>query len=734
MTNPDDIIADLRHFADPYSEIVTKTVAGVHQISWRSRRRGMEATFREVNGVRAVEFRGANWTYAEFLSHDDLGNLAFLADNTIRQFESTGRLPSKIVTAAVRADPAPRPAHEVLDDAVRTHTPAGTTHVVFLAAHGGAGKTKVLERVVFDGARSYAGGASKFLYFYVNAQGRALAQVDEAFAVELDLLGAHMSFSAIAALTRAGALVPVIDGFDELIGAVGYDEAFQSLGRFLDALGGSGQIVAAARSTYYEREFQARARLRPSGKLWSLDTVTLQPWGPSERLAAVELAGLPLSAEASRRAREELGPRAEAIGDLLGRPFFAVQAARAILAGETLEEGVDLLRHLTEALLRREVTEKFLDKSHSPMASTSQLWAFLREVANELWYQQTRSLDGPSLDAVVLVGTDGWQPVAVDRLRERVRDLPVFSGAEAGRVAFSHDYFFGLFLAEILESAIRAGSYPLEDALGRGLLPEGVAQQIRLSETDPGPTLERLNAAASADGLKCALVRENAGTIAAAVIGTAGVRIPAVVAKRLVFGNVPISGTVGSWHCAECVFRRTDLTRLVVESGNWEGAQLELVTVRPGATILRVTGLAVGVNVRGLSVARESVEDEWAPDAMATILRELEVALPAAPVQRLVDDETAQVVQRLARAFLKSVFVASEDDVNAKFMRSPSWSRVLSALLRHGLVLPEQRTASGRPKTFYRCQVDPDKLMAGLSPQAKVDAKVRAFWDDLAHG
>ncbi|MFI5297149.1 MAG: hypothetical protein ACHREM_03545 [Polyangiales bacterium] len=740
MTNADEIVADLRHFADPYSEISSEATIDGHRVSWRSRRREMSAIFRGTDAGVRVEFHDIDMAYASFLAHEELGNLRFLAENSLLQFQSTKRLPSGIETSAIRGDGSRTPAHTIIENAIRNHVHEGTTHVVFLAAQGGSGKTKVLERVVLEGAQSFIRGEVPFLYFYVNAQGRALAQVDEAFAVELDILGAHLSFSAIAALTRAGAMVPVIDGFDELIGAVGYDEAFQSLGRFLDALRGSGQIVAAARSTYYEREFQARVRLRPQRDSWSLDTVTLLPWGPTERLAAVELVeaerrrdGVETTQKASRDARVQLGVRADALDDLLGRPFFSMQAARAILTGESVEEGADLLRSLTEALLRREVAEKFLDRNHVPMMDLSQAWAFLREVANELWYQQTRSLDGPSIDAVVTVVTERWQAIAVDRLRERVRDLPVFSAGEGGRLEFAHEYFFGLFLAEIIRDAVIVGGYGLENALGRGLLPEGVAEQVALCTTDAAFAFEKLNGATATEALRSALVRENAGTLGAAVLSAQGAEVVDIVARRMVFGNVSIACSIRKFDCVDCVLRRTDLTRASIGAGDWSTSQLELVMVCPGATSLKVSGLVIGANVRGISVLRDAGNaDVWEPSEVTATLRELQVPLPETTVERSVDPTTVQVVQRLARAFLKSVFVATQDDVNAGFMLSPVWPRVLAVSLKHGLVTAEQRSTSGVAKIFYRCRTDPDMLMIGLSPNAKVDSKVRAFWDDLA--
>ena len=681
----DDIIDDLRHFADPYSDIDRREVdCRTCVVSWTSRWRGLSATL-IANETPRIEFNGTQMTYGQFLAHEELGNLSYLAENTIEQFESAKRTPSGIVTTAIRqiSHAEAAAAHDVIDSAVAKHDHNGTTHVVFLAAQGGAGKTKVLERLVHDGAKRFAAGGAPFLYFYVNAQGRALARVDEAFAVELDLLGAHLSFSAIAALTRAGVLVPVIDGFDELIGAVGYDEAFQSLGRFLDTLRGAGQLVAAARSTYYEREFQARVRQRPQKDNWSLDTVTLQPWGVTQRLEAVNFVteerradGDSTSEEAVCRARQQLGAKASSIADLLGRPFFAVQAARVIVAGEddNIEDQRNLLRHLTEALLRREVTEKFLDRNLNPLTTLEQIWAFFREVASELWYQQTRSLDAPSLNAVVSIATDRWQPLAVDRLRERMRDLPIFA-LDGERVRFGHEYFFGLFLADIFRTAIANGGYELENALGRGLMPEGVAGQVALEANDLDQAFAKLNEVAASEALKSALIRENAGTLAAALLCAQHGPVTAICAKGMVFGNVELAGNIDRFDCVGGTARATFISPRGERRRLGHNAA-RARRVLPGTTELRVSGLAVGDNVRGLAIRTDEREDIWDPVRLTATLRDLHAVLPE-PTSRSVDSEVVRVVVPPPRAFLKSAFVANRK-INLFPTRSRAWPRVLS--------------------------------------------------------
>ena len=104
-------------------------------------------------------------------------------------------------------------------------------------------------------ARLYRRRKTDYLYLYVSAQARALSNLRDAFAGETQDLRAAFTRDAIGALTRRGLLVPIIDGFDEMLGAAGYGDAFSSLQQFLAELAGGGVIVVSARSSFYEVEF-----------------------------------------------------------------------------------------------------------------------------------------------------------------------------------------------------------------------------------------------------------------------------------------------------------------------------------------------------------------------------------------------------------------------------------------------------------------------------------------------
>ncbi len=128
----------------------------------------------------------------------------------------------------------------------------GSDPCCFVKGAAGCGKTYILRKLAQDQAYRYACGEADRLFFYVDAQGKALSRLDEAIAKELQDLRAPFTYHAVAPLTRNCCLVVIIDGFDELLGAGGYEEAFASLSNFLSQLEGEGSLIASARSTFYD--------------------------------------------------------------------------------------------------------------------------------------------------------------------------------------------------------------------------------------------------------------------------------------------------------------------------------------------------------------------------------------------------------------------------------------------------------------------------------------------------
>lgn len=231
---------DLASFGDPGASVDVDGSGRSFRAAWTMRGEPREATFSLSldQGVR-VAARGARPTpYRTFVSGPDMADLRHVA-----QMIQSARRPRLYVPARAKYPAGPAasgsqdregPAIEVLTGLLDEE--ADTTRVIMVTGGAGAGKTCVLRELVRRQAEAYLSGRTSRLLLYVNAQGRSLARLNEALATELQDLKVGLTYHSVAVLSQLGVLVPVIDGFDELLGVSGYDDAFGSLAGFLEQL------------------------------------------------------------------------------------------------------------------------------------------------------------------------------------------------------------------------------------------------------------------------------------------------------------------------------------------------------------------------------------------------------------------------------------------------------------------------------------------------------------------
>ena len=384
----ESIQRDLRPFSDPGTRILCTDSENRLYAEWTSRQKPRSATFEQTPDENIkVLFDGSELNYRAFLVSSEMSDLLGLAGMMLQQ-----PLPPFFVeTKAARPDQPgeAKPALEVLRDSLSGPFDPLTT-VVFVTGDAGAGKTEALRQLVHRQADQYTRGEVDCLYLYVNAQGRALARLDEALATELQDLRANLTYHAVPALVRNGALVPIIDGFDELLGVLGYEDAFSSLRRFVDDLDGLGYLIASARSTYYQQEFLSRTgRVDLAGQMLRVVPIDILPWDDVEfneyltfRYTSTPLPSLskPDFVEKMRDAFSPLQNRS-----LRTKPFFVAKTADLVLEGVEFKE-VGLLEQLVEGYFERERTEKLLDKAGQPLLKSEQIRKIVQLVCDEMWF------------------------------------------------------------------------------------------------------------------------------------------------------------------------------------------------------------------------------------------------------------------------------------------------------------------------------------------------------------
>ena len=749
----DRIKSDLASFSDPGAPVELTDPGRRFSAIWTMRGVTRDALF-SISGADgvAVQTDRRKMPYSRFVAGAGMADLRHVAQMILKASERR----VFVETNALRSDAAsaaPRPAVELLTELVNEED-ADATRVSMITGGAGAGKTCVLQELVRRQAERYMRGETDRLLFYVNAQGRALARLNEALATELQDLRVGLTYHSVSVLTRLGILAPVIDGFDELLGVSGYDDAFSSLAGFLDQLDGEGQILASARSVYYEEEFLARAgdASAVSGG-WRLVSVAVSEWSDSSRDRYLDERAQAEGLSGRRAYRLRKGVRAVLGGahHVLGsKPLFVARTADMLLRDPGFAGGEDLLRELVRRLLERERREKLLDRQSRPLLTEVQLDGLLCELAEEMWNQETRELDSRSvreLAELAMIGEevpDSTRQVIVERMPTLACLSP---GASPGDVAFEHDLFFFFFLAEVVASQLLSGK-DLQAVLSRSALAEEVADRVALQAQASGrlespeqlqQLLDRLAEACAVEWRRTAQVRENAGLIVMALLRSYGGKdrgreIADCTIRSVVFPGGHLEGvTLRRCRLIDVVMRRTDLVAARFVECEARNVRILEPLVAGDSTLLDLNGLAAE-QVTGLRSRTDGVvETSYAPAEVAEILRACGASIAAGsePGASEVDPDVVKLLTRLMRIYARANPVCTGDDTTKKVFGHPQWPRLQKLLVKHHVVKKETRQTSGTKATFLRRQFLPEQIMAGLRRRADVDPNIRAFWREI---
>lgn len=753
---------DLTSFGDPGALVdVRGTTGRAFRAAWTMQGMEREAMFSVSRdaGVSVTE-EGRTLPYRSFVAGSDMADLQRVARMILQAMPSGLFVETSAKRSVADGDTREAPAVRLLADLLEEEDGVAT-RVVMVTADAGAGKTCVLKELVRRYADDYLHGRTRRLLLYVDAQGRSLARLNEALATELQDLKVGLTYHSVATLARLGILVPVIDGFDELLGVSGYDDAFSSLAGFLDQLEGEGQLLASARSVYYEEEFLARAGLATGN--WSQVPVRVLEWSADDRRRYLDewIEDRELTDEAADRLRRRVGKIfARGHEELAKKPLFLARVVELLRNDREFSGGDDLLQALVREYLSRERNEKLLDRQSGSLLTEAQFERLMCELAQEMWNQETRELDSRSVREVAefFVESESLSDTAKQSVVERMPALAFLARSDgrslrSGGISFEHELFFSYFLAGSIVSEFNSTSADVRIILSRSALPGDVAERVAAQLHARNGTggrdgagardrlqklLDRLADAGRKEWRRTMQVRENAGLLVMALLqayagaGEGEHEIDECTVRSVVFpGSRLRDVTLRRCSLVDVEVRRTDLTTARFVECAARNVLLFEPRVAPGSTRLELQGLEVS-HVTGLRLAG-SPETFYEPSTVAAKLRECgaPTADPDKAVGSRVPPEYVELVGRLVRAYRRANPVCAEDPALAGLFGDPKWAVVERLLIDHEIVAKEQRATSGRPKTFLRRRVLPEQMMSGRPGGADGVPRVRSFWRAL---
>ena len=749
------IESDLASFADPGGVKFEGSGRRFHA-EWVMRGESCEATFTVSSETDIfVHIDGAPQPYGVFLAGTRMADLRYVA----QMIEQTRRREIFVPTRARRKDEKTEqihPAAKLLTQLLEQYE-TDVTQILMVTGEAGSGKTRVIQELVRQQAGRYLQGRTGKLLLYVNAQGRALARLNEALATELQDLKVSLTYHSIATLAREGLLVPVIDGFDELLGVSGYDDAFNSLATFMEQLDGQGKLIASARSVYYEEEFLSRAGhvSTTGGQAWSHIPIEILPW--EKRDHSVFLKELAEHESLPSQERAELGRRVKGVfadnEELASKPLFFAKTVDLLRHESDFSAGDDLLSALTDRYLDREQREKLLDRQQQPLLSDVLLAKLMNELAEEMWNQETRELSYGSVREVAdyILEAEKISESARQIIVERMPTLAFLTPSERhSSISFEHEVFFFHFLARVIVNQYLQGA-DMRLILSRSVLPEFVAnrcayelrRQGRLASLDALQDIfGRLAEAGQVEWRRRTQVRENIGRIVLALVrefvsgDPAGSEITNVTISGAFFPGGDLSGVT----FRNCDFEDVSMSRTNLRSAEFFGCKVRNTLlleprIRVGSTRLEMNGLRIPGDVVGIhELSDEGSRTIYDPNAIARVLAGCGLSVEGydeGSGVRQIPQDLSELLDKLMQAYRGANPICVADERRRNLFRDPRWPVLRRLLIDHGIVKPEPKPASGPPKEFLRRQIPLAQIMSGINSAVEVDPRVVRFWEAL---
>ncbi len=580
---------------------------------------------------------------------------------------------------------------------------------------------------------------------YFDAQGKGLLQLEDVMARALQDLRARFTYHSIAALTRRHCVIPVVDGFDELIGPSSAREAFANLAQFLAQLDCEGALITSSRSafidyrTLYERAAEIAATQSLSYEIYPVEVL---PWGRSEVSKYCALKS-PDSPDLQTRIDQLLDTD---VGRLISNPFFLQQVCSILLEGKAIDATSDLVKQVVDAALEREA-DKLKDSRGRQLLSRAQHQTFCEAIAEEMWAQGKAELDVETIrllaeifaDDSGLSGRDA--KTLIDRSVAHAVLAPVV-GEETKR-AFEHELFRFEFLAARLAVALAGHTTAVEDFLHRAELPTAVISRVAAQRGWPGDTIvsivRQLSSAAIASP-RSPFASSNAGSIVCGLLKDRDDLPPRVTLAGLYVRAQDLGKCVlREAEIRECLFERTDVAQARLERCRFEGTTLIACIfakeTRWPETVLEATSV-LGVLLR----TGEGLTEVHDPQKVVGLMKgwglaaAAEVNVPEPEVLSAEAERRVAVLERLLTHARSHYYLSKADPwVRNNLLADREWPYVEKVLRRYKLLEDVKLQKSGQAEVFWHLTMAADRVWQARGD--KGDGRAAAsFWTEVLSG
>lgn len=657
-----------------------------------------------------------------------IARLPLLADRILSHIpdESTFVAPDGFILDHIDASPTDDPSYvaDVAESSlsVLDRRPADAASVLYLTSDAGEGKTTLISHLARTQAQRYKDKSTDWLLVPVSLGGRTFMRFDDV------IIGALMNrlrfnllfYDAFIELVRLGALVPALDGFEEMFVEGSSGDAMSALGNLMQAMQSSGSVLIAARKAYFEfKNLRAQTRLFDSLGQQSVtfSRIALKRWDKPRFLDYASKRNI----ENGERVYDEVAAQLREDHPLLTRAVLvkrvldiaAEEDSRRTLLDKIKGDPADYFRQFIGSIITREAQEKWIDKvgePAQPLITEAEHYELLSAIALEMWTSGTEWLseDVMSFVAEIYSESKNKNKTTTHQIVERIKQHALIIPGDNGKYGFDHPEFYHFFLGEAIGQVLLKGNVTeARHAFRESILPLLAAEAAARCIVRNDKTVLDLMAVAGlifSDEIRMSIAKENVSSILIRVIDYSGGKD-----VNIRYGTFPIDSlrarTLGNVTFSECYFHDTSLDHSRLTSCKFEKCEIEGFGFCESTVIDSVE--LTNCRIHMVLPHPDSVSI-YAPRLIEDTLRTHGILVTPRSGPRLAigigeaePDESVDVTEKLLRAFLRSSGV---NELTLQKRMGAGWAYfsqdVLPELLRHEIIEETQFRGGGKQKRY----------------------------------
>lgn len=734
-----DIIRnDLSSFVDIGKDLLVDDSGA----KWIQNKKEMVIRFTRGEYYPNVVFQNKQYTYKDFFASEYMADLFSLSESMLIYLPNEEKTFIKSQSKIKDRDEIPQTdIINMINNIIASDLPFNKTKLLFIRGEAGLGKTSSLRYLTRQSARDYRSGKNRKLFFYIDAQSKSLSRLDDVVAAIILDLQAKFHYRSLATLTRLGLLIPIIDGFDELIGLGGYGEAFDSLTRFISRLDADGTVIASARSTFYEYSGirDKVIRYENIGNIdYELDEIELLKWDDKSILEYI-IQKLDIEEkEASQYYQQLLKNVIESEKELMKIPFFISTILDIATSEKLINKDERLILQIIDHFIDREA-KKLINRNGQMLLPKEAHYAFLTQIAEEMWWLESTEIDLDTIKLAAEIFADAYIPEKEEK-NTFIEKSPTYafwktSSEDSRKYVFSHEYYYSFFTSRFIYQHISSGNDTIQ-IFNRGTIAPTIATEFGYTVAKENKEKEILSLISNRRIPYIASEgnQENAGIIISAIIHGKSL-CKSYEISNAVLNKVTLSNKLFE----SCKFNNVKFNYCNLANTKFINTSIDdCIFYRPSVVIGKTDfggiKLKIENQVIGLCVTSESgTIDVYNPVDIRRIGAEINISL-----ENTTDDSIQEPSNKkkyeMALKFLKisnrCYYISDDDLIKSGIKINNEWKEIEDVFINTNIMQFKHIDRKGHKSIVRKLIYNPDEIMKAEN-NLNGKKEIKDFWKQL---